>query len=295
MEFKSGFINIIGHPNVGKSTLMNALVGERLSIITSKPQTTRQRIMGIVNGEGWQMVFSDTPGIIDRPAYTLQKNMNAFVNQALEDADILIILTDPFDRFEPEMPAFMAIAALEIPLLVVINKADLFKDQEHTSLIYSQWSERLPGKEILTISALQKTGLDILQSRLLELLPEGPQYYPEDQLTDRNVRFYAAEIIREKILELYKQEVPYSCQVDVEYYQEGDDLDRISAAIFVNRKSQKPILIGRDGQAIKKLGIAAREAIETFIDKKVYLELVVKIKEDWRDNPHALDNFGYRF
>lgn len=295
MEFKSGFINIIGHPNVGKSTLMNALVGERLSIITSKPQTTRQRIMGIVNGEHWQMVFSDTPGIIDRPAYTLQEHMNAFVAQALEDADILIILTDPFDRFDPQIPVFTAITALDIPGLVVINKSDLFKDQEHADLIRNQWSERLPGKEILTVSALQKAGLDGLQSRLLELLPEGPLYYPTDQLTDRNVRFYAAEIIREKILELYKQEVPYSCQVEVEYYQEGEDLDRISAAIFVNRKSQKPILIGREGQAIKKLGIAAREAIESFIDKKVYLELVVKIKEDWRDNPHTLENFGYRY
>lgn len=295
MEFKSGFVNIIGHPNVGKSTLMNALVGERLSIITSKPQTTRHRILGIVNGPGWQMVFSDTPGIIDRPAYTLQEHMNAFVTQALEDADILIVLTDPFDQFDPQLPIFTAIAQLKIPVLVVINKADLFKDEAQAEQIHQQWQDRLPGKDILAISALKKTGLDELQGKLLELLPAGPQYYPEDQLTDRHVRFYTAEIIREKILELYKQEVPYSCQVEVEFYQEGEDLDRISAAIYVNRKSQKPILIGRDGQAIKKLGIAAREAIESFINKKIYLELVVKIKEDWRDNSQILENFGYRY
>lgn len=295
MAFRSGFINIIGHPNVGKSTLMNALVGERLSIITSKPQTTRQRIMGIVNGEEWQMVFSDTPGIIDHPAYTLQEHMNAYVAQALEDADILIILTDPFDKFDTQGPVFTAITQLEIPVLVVINKGDLFKDNAQSELVIQQWQERLPGKELLIISALNKVGLENLQAKLLSLLPEGPQYYPDDQLTDRNVRFYTAEIIREKILELYKQEVPYSCQVEVEFYQEGDDLDRISASIFVNRKSQKPIIIGREGQAIKKLGIASREAIEVFIGKKVYLELVVKVKEDWRDNPNTLENFGYRY
>jgi GTP-binding protein Era len=294
---KSGFINIIGRPNVGKSTLMNALVGERMSIITNKPQTTRHRILGLLSGEDFQMVFSDTPGLIKDPAYHMQKAMNTFVHSSFEDADIMLFVTDMLESYEEDDPFFAKLNKVEAPLFLIINKVDL-SDPEAVANKILWWKNLIKFKEIITISALFKQNTDTLFRLLMKYLPEGPVYYPKDQLTDRPERFFVSEIIREKILLQYEQEIPYSCEVTVTSFKEtqtnkGEDLVRIAAEIYVARKTQKAILIGKGGSAIKKLGMAARKDLEVFLQQKVFLELFVKIKENWRDDENALKRFGY--
>lgn len=294
---KSGFVNIIGHPNVGKSTLMNALVGERMSIITNKPQTTRHRIFGILSGPDFQMVFSDTPGIIAAPAYKMQEAMNASAHSTFEDADLMLLVTDVLEQYDPADPLFSRLQKLAVPLFVVLNKIDLAKPGVLAER-QAWWEANLPGQPIYPIAALEKRQTSELLAAILEHLPEGPAYFPKDQLTDRPERFFISEIIREKILELYHQEIPYAVEVGIESFKEettnqGLPLVRISALIFVARKTQKPIIIGRGGEAIKKLGTLARQAMETFLEKKVFLELHVKIKENWRDDDFLLRQFGY--
>lgn len=295
---KSGFINIIGRPNVGKSTLMNALVGERMSIITAKPQTTRHRILGILSGETFQMVFSDTPGVIEKPSYRMQHTMNAYVRSTFEDADLMLLVTYPDEVYADDDPLLASLRKLEVPCFLVINKVDLIDAAKLDALI-AAWKEKCSFDRILAISALHHTNTDGLLQEILEVLPEGPEYYPKDQLTDRPERFFISEIIREKILLLYHQEIPYAVDIVVESFKEGEvtregkPLVRISAIIFVSRKTQKPIIIGKNGESIKKLGTESRLAIETFLEKKVFLELFVKIKENWRDDDNALRQLGY--
>jgi GTP-binding protein Era len=295
---RSGFVNIIGKPNVGKSTLMNALVGERMSIITNKPQTTRHRIIGLLSGEDFQIVFSDTPGYIEDPAYKMQEAMNKFVNLTFEDADLMLFVTDVNEQYEEDDPIVQKLQRLEVPKFLVINKTDLVKPERIVELI-QQWNEWVEFKETIPISALHKSNTEKLLELILDNLPEGPAYYPKDQLTDRPERFFVSEIIREKILGLYEQEVPYSTEVVVESFKEGttkngEPLIRISALIYVMRKTQKGILIGKGGSAIKKLGTEARKDIETFLESKVFLELHVKVRDNWRDNERALKGFGYQ-
>jgi GTP-binding protein Era len=295
---KSGFVNIIGKPNVGKSTLMNALVGERMSIITNKPQTTRHRIIGILSDDDYQIVFSDTPGIIDDPGYKMQEVMNAFVNTTFEDADLMIFVTTVEEQYDPEDPLFERLRAIEAPLFLIINKTDLVEPARVLELI-QWWRERLDFKEIIPTAALHKSNTDTLLEQILRYLPEGPVYYPKDQLTDRPERFFVSEIIREKILELYHQEVPYSVEVIVQSFKEtetksGDPLIRIGAEIFVARQSQKAIIIGKGGTAIKRLGTVARKSLETWLEQKVFLELHVKVKDNWRDDDRLLKHFGYQ-
>ena len=295
---KSGFVNIIGKPNVGKSTLMNALVGERMSIITNKPQTTRHRIIGILSDDDYQIVFSDTPGIIDDPGYKMQEVMNAFVNTTFEDADLMIFVTTVEEQYDPEDPLFERLRAIEAPLFLIINKTDLVEPGRVLELI-QWWRERLDFKEIIPTAALHKSNTDTLLEQILRYLPEGPVYYPKDQLTDRPERFFVSEIIREKILELYHQEVPYSVEVIVQSFKEtetksGDPLIRIGAEIFVARQSQKAIIIGKGGTAIKRLGTVARKSLETWLEQKVFLELHVKVKDNWRDDDRLLKHFGYQ-
>jgi len=294
---KSGFINIIGRPNVGKSTLMNALVGERMSIITSKPQTTRHRILGIVSDDDYQLIFSDTPGIVVEVGYKMHESMNRFVASTFEDSDVMLFVTDIYDQYEEDGPTVKRLKQLKVPLFLVINKIDQKKDEQVAQLI-KKWNSWVNFKETIPISALEKKNTDKLLELILENTPEGPVYYPKDQLTDKPERFFVSEIIREKILQQYKKEVPYSCEVIVDSFKEaktnkGEDITRIEAHIYVNRKTQKPILIGKGGAAIKKLGVAARQDIEEFLQTKVYLELYVKIKENWRDNEQVLKRFGY--
>ncbi len=294
---KSGFVNIIGKPNVGKSTLMNALVGERMSIITNKPQTTRHRIIGIVSAEDFQIVFSDTPGYIDEPSYKMQEKMNHFVETTFEDADLMLFVTAVEENYKKEDPIVEKLQNLPIPVYLVINKVDTVKP-DRVLLLIQQWNEWVNFKETIPISALNKMNTDKLQELILDVLPEGPVYYPKDQLTDRSERFFISEIIREKILELYKQEVPYSCEVIVDSFKEdhtkrGEELVRIAATIFVMRKTQKAIIIGKDGTAIKRLGAISRAAIEQFLEKKVYMELTVKVRDNWRDDDNLLKGFGY--
>jgi GTP-binding protein Era len=290
MSHKSGFVNIIGRPNVGKSTLMNAFVGEKLSIVTPKIQTTRHRVMGIVNGEEYQVVFSDTPGIL-KPKYRLQEKMMGFVESAFEDADIMLILTEKDDKFDTD-EFFEKINKLELPLLLAINKADL-SDQEEMVTLIDLWKTRLPKAEVFVISALKNYNVQGLFSRILELLPDNPPFYPKDDISDRNVRFFVTEIIREKILFNYQKEIPYSVEVTVDSYQEGEKLDRISVIIYVERDSQKGILIGHKGESLKRIGIQARKDIEKFVGKQIFLEMFVKVKKDWRDNESLLKSFGY--
>ncbi len=297
MSHKSGFVNIIGRPNVGKSTLMNALVGERMAIITSKAQTTRHRLIGIVNGDGYQIVFSDTPGIIRQPHYRMHERMNAFVRGAFEDADIMLLVTEPGDTYSEDDPLIGQLAQLAVPVFLLINKMDL-APPEMLQEMETRWNALIPFRETLTISALHRTHTDHLLEKLLDYLPEGPAYYPADQLTDRPERFFVAEIIREKILQLYEQEIPYACEVGIENYvetqtKEGKPLARISVYIFVERASQKPILIGKGGEAIKRLGSTARRDIEAFLEKKVFLELQVKVRDNWRNDERWLRAFGY--
>ena len=296
MTHKSGFVNIIGAPNVGKSTLLNSLLGEKLSIITNKPQTTRHRIIAIANTDNYQIVFSDTPGIIDDPGYKMQKAMNAFAFSALEDADILIYMVDLTDPtfLSPEM--VQKIKKCTCPKLLVLNKIDA-SDQERVTELLDQLQTDLADFKPIAISALEEAGTQELLQHIESLLPEGPPYYPKDQFTDRSERFFVSEIIREKILELYHQEIPYSCEVIVTSFKQDnnrdDQLIRIGADIIVNRKTQKSILIGKAGSAIKKLGIAARKDVEAFLENKVYLELYVKVKEKWRDDERSLKSYGY--
>lgn len=294
---KSGFVNIVGKPNVGKSTLMNALVGERMSIITNKPQTTRHRIIGILSGDDYQIVFSDTPGIIDSPSYKMHQKMNSFVNTTFEDADLMLFVTEKDEKYKADDPIIEKLKAVEVPLFLVINKVDLAKPEEVIELIQF-WNDLVPFKETIPISALNKDNTETLFELIKKYLPEGPEYYPKDQLTDRPERFFVSEIIREKILLLYQQEIPYSCEVAVESFKEtttnsGEPLVRISALIFVGRKTQKPIIIGKGGTSIKKLGSEARKDIEKFLEQKVFLELHVKVKDNWRDSDNLLKSFGY--
>lgn len=295
---RSGFVNIIGRPNVGKSTLMNALVGERMSIITNKPQTTRHRLVGILNHEDYQIVFSDTPGIIEKPSYKMHDAMNRYVASTFDDADIMLVVTHPGETYADEDPLFAKLQNMEVPLFLIINKIDIATPEKIEELI-ENWSKKAPFKEVIQVSALQKTNTDLLLQRMLEYLPEGPAYYPKDQITDRHERFFAAEIIREKILLLYDQEIPYSCEVAIDDFKDtqttkGEDIANISATIYVNRKTQKPIIIGKEGQAIKKLGMEARKELELFLDRKVFLELFVKIKENWRNDDRSLRQLGFQ-
>ncbi len=297
MAHKSGFVNIVGNPNVGKSTLMNSLVGERISIITSKAQTTRHRIMGIVNTEDMQIVYSDTPGVLN-PVSKLHESMLAFSQGALQDADVLLYLTDTVetgDKNAKFLNAVQKMAADETSLtkvIVVINKMDLVEQAQLVKLV-EEWHERVPQAEIIPISALHKFGTDILLSRIKELLPECPPYFDKDVLTDKPARFFVTEIIREKILLLYEKEIPYSCQVEVESFKESDSLIDISALIYVERDSQKGIIIGKQGTMLKKLGSTARKDIEAFFGKKVMLKTFVKVEKDWRNNQRDLNLFGY--
>ena len=291
MSHKAGFVNIIGSPNVGKSTLMNKLVGEKLSIITSKMQTTRHRILGIVNDDNYQIVFSDTPGIID-PGYKLHENMMKFVSEAIKDADILIVMTDIYESTEKLKDRIEKLAHLEIPVLVLINKIDQ-SDAEKLVEQGDAWKVLLPKAEILPISALHNLGADFILPRIVELLPESPAYYGKDELTNRNTRFFISEIIREKILLQFKKEIPYSCEVVVEEYKEEEKIVKIRANIMVSRDSQKGILIGHKGEKIKQLGIASRLDIEKFVDNKVHLELFIKVDKDWRNKEDKLKKYGY--
>lgn len=293
---KSGFVNIIGRPNVGKSTLMNAMVGERMSIITHKPQTTRHRIIGIWNDEDHQVVFSDTPGIISDPHYKMQKQMNSFAYSAFEDADIVLFVVDKIDEYEGDEKIFELIKKTTVPKYLIINKIDI-TDEVTVTELENRYSSFAKFDKIFKISALEKTNTENLFENIKADLQTGPAYYPKDQLTDRPERFFISEIIREKILELYKEEIPYSTEVEVESYKEselrGEPFVHIFANIYVMRKSQKMILLGKGGKAIKKLGTESRESIELFIEKRVHLELYVRIKEKWRDDDRLLKSFGY--
>lgn len=289
--FKSGFINILGNPNVGKSTLMNEMVGEKLSIITSKAQTTRHRIMGIVNGGNFQLIFSDTPGIV-KPVYRLHDTMMRFVRTALSDADIILYVTDVVETKDKHEHFIEKLKKISTPLIVAINKSDLAEPAK-IELLISEWKQMLPNADIIAISALYKTNINLLFDKILEKLPEGPVYYPDDSLTDRPERFFVSEIIREKIFLNYKKEIPYSCEVIIDSFKESEDIVRINAIINVLRESQKGILIGHKGESLKKTGTQARIDIEKFLGKKVYLGLQVKVEPDWRNNDKALKRFGY--
>ncbi len=293
---KSGFVNIIGNPNVGKSTLLNALIGERLSIITNKPQTTRHRIIAIINEPEYQIIFSDTPGIITEPHYKMQSAMNSFALSALEDADILIYMTDTLESPEIDPKVLRSLKQLETPKILIINKMDV-STQDQIEKLSSWWSDQVDFDHICAISALENVGVEGIQNLIASHLPEGPAYYPKDQFTDKSERFFVSEIIRENILTKYHQEIPYSCEVIVHTFKDRQSrsgpMIHIMADIIVNRKTQKSIIIGKGGSAIKALGTDARKAIETFLDKKVFLELHVKIKEKWRDDDRSLKSYGY--
>jgi GTP-binding protein Era len=291
MEHKSGFVNIIGNPNVGKSTLMNILVGERLSIITSKAQTTRQRIMGIINSDDYQIVYSDTPGII-KPHYKMQEAMMGFVKNAMDDADIILYVTDVKETMDKNIEYINKLNTTDTPVLLLINKIDLSNQDELNGLL-DKWKELLPRAEVFPISALQNFNIENIFKRILELLPEGPPYFEKDALTDKPERFFVSEIIREKIFLTYKKEIPYSTEVVVESFKETDKIIHIQAVIIVARESQKGIIIGKQGLALKKTGSLARVDIETFFGKKVFLELFVKVEKDWRDSDRMLKEFGY--
>ncbi|HKK68735.1 MAG TPA: GTPase Era [Bacteroidales bacterium] len=292
MAHRSGFVNIIGNPNVGKSTIMNKMVGEKVSIITSKSQTTRHRILGIVNGEDFQIVYSDTPGII-KPAYRLQENMMSFVGTAMEDADVIVYVTDVVEKFMKNEQYVERLKETDTPVLVLVNKIDLSNQEEVTELM-QRWKETLPKAEIIPMSALKDHNLNRLLQEILDRLPENPAFFPKDQLTDKTERFIVSEIIREKILMKYKQEIPYSVEVVVESFKEDEKIIRIEATIFVARDSQKGILIGRKGAALKKVGQLSRADAEEFFGKQVYLGLYVKVKKDWRNDDRMLRQFGYQ-
>lgn len=289
---KSGFVNIIGNPNVGKSTLMNALVGERLSIITSKAQTTRHRILGIVSDSDFQIVFSDTPGIL-RPNYKLQESMMRSVSGAVSDADVILYVTDTVEKDNERSGEIIGrILSSGIPTIVVINKIDLSTPEALEALV-AQWHERLPEAVIAPVSAKEQFNIKGLFDLILERLPEGPAFYPEDTLTDKPLRFFASEIIREKILTTYDKEIPYSVEIVIDSYREEPAIDRIAATIYVTRDSQKGILIGHKGEKLKRVGTKAREDLEKFLGKKVFLQLFVKVRGDWRNDQRKLREFGY--
>lgn len=288
---KAGFVNILGNPNAGKSTLMNALVGERLSIITSKAQTTRHRIMGIVNGEDFQIVYSDTPGILE-PKYELHKSMMNFVGTALSDADVILFVHDITEKPDTSEKVMKSLSETDVPVVVLINKIDL-ADQEKLESSVSYWKEKLPKANIIPVSALKKFNIEYVFDKILSLLPESPPFYSKDELTDKPEKFFIAEIIREKILLNYQKEIPYSCEVVVESFKDEPKIIRIRAEIHVARESQKAIIIGHQGSSLKKVGTEARKDMEIFLAKKVFLELFVKVNKDWRDNPNSLKRFGY--
>ena len=288
---KAGFVNIVGNPNVGKSTLMNQLVGERISIATFKAQTTRHRIMGIVNTENMQIVFSDTPGVL-KPNYKMQELMLQFSEAALADADILLYVTDVIEKPEKNADFLDKVAKMTIPVILLINKIDE-SNQETLITLVEKWHNLLPKAEILPISAKNKFGTDVLMKRIEELLPESPAYFDKDQLTDKPAKFFVTEIIREKILRYYDKEVPYSVEVVVERFKEDEKKIHINAIIYVERDSQKGIIIGYQGQALKKVSTEARKSLEKFFDKRIYLETYVKVDKDWRNSQKELGNFGY--
>lgn len=289
---KAGFVNIVGNPNVGKSTLMNSLVGERISIITSKAQTTRHRIMGIVNTEDMQIVYSDTPGVLV-PNYKLQESMLNFSQSALLDADILLYVTDVVESPTKNQTFLDKVAKETVPVLVVINKVDLLQNQAALEVLVEEWKRLLPKAEIIPVSAQYKFNLDNLLRRIEELLPPSPPFFEKDALTDKPARFFVTEIIREKILLTYDKEIPYACEVAVEQFKEEAERIHIMAVIYVERDSQKGIVIGKGGAALKKVGTLARKDIEAFFDKKVFLELYVKVEKDWRSRENKLKGFGY--
>lgn len=288
---KAGFVNIVGNPNVGKSTLMNQLVGEKLSIATFKAQTTRHRIMGIVNTEDTQIVFSDTPGVL-KPNYKMQEMMLQFSESALADADILLYVTDVVEDPEKNMDFLEKVSKMSIPVILLINKIDE-SDQKTLGKLVTKWHELLPNAEILPISAKNKFGVDILLKRVHELLPESPAFFDKDQLTDKPAKFFVSEIIREKILRYYDKEIPYSVEVVIERFKEDDRQIHISAIIYVERSSQKGIIIGHQGMALKKVSTEARKSLERFFDKKIFLETFVKVDKDWRNSQKELKHFGY--
>ena len=287
---KAGFVNIIGNPNVGKSTLMNALVGEKLSIITSKSQTTRHRIMGIFNGDDFQVVYSDTPGIVN-PHYKLHESMMHFVNLALQDADLFLLVTEVGESLKNHETLDKVINST-IPVILLINKIDL-SNQEVVAERIEYWQKEIPRAIIIPTSALEKFNLDAVFNAILEHLPENPPYFPKDELTDKSMRFFVSEIIREKILTHYQKEIPYSCEVVVESFQEENNINKISTLIYVERESQKGIVIGHQGSMLKKVGTEARKDIEEFTGKKCFLEIHVKVLKDWRNNDNSLKRFGY--
>ena len=291
MTHKAGFVNIVGNPNVGKSTLMNQLVGERISIATFKAQTTRHRIMGIVNTDDCQIVFSDTPGVL-KPNYKMQEMMLAFSESALKDADILLYVTDVVENPEKNLDFLDKVRKMAIPVLLLINKIDE-SDQKTLGDIVARWHALLPNAEILPLSAKNKFGVDILLKRIKELLPESPAYFDKEQLTDKPARFFVSEIIREKILLYYDKEIPYSVEVRVERFKEDDTKIHVSAVIYVERDSQKGIIIGHQGVALKKVNTESRKTLERFFGKKIFLETFVKVDKDWRSSQRELDNFGY--
>lgn len=291
MAFKSGFVNIIGNPNVGKSTLMNALVGEKLSIVTAKAQTTRHRIMGIINGDDFQAVFSDTPGIL-KPVYRLQEDMMDVVQGAIGDADVILYVTDTVEKADKYGEHIRRLSELLCPIIVVINKIDL-SDQESVNKLAEYWQSQLPQATVIPASAKENFGLGQILDTVKEKLPEAPAWYDRDTFTDRNLRFFASEIIREKILLNYREEIPYSCHVEIETFHEGQERYDIGAIIYVTRETQKGIVIGKGGSALKKVGTEARHDMEDFFQKKVFLQLLVKVNPDWRENRKELRKFGY--
>ena len=290
-NFKSGFVNIIGNPNVGKSTLLNLLMEERLVIATPKAQTTRHRIKGILTTDEYQIVFSDTPGILE-PAYELQSKMMNYVNEALVDADIILYVVEIGEKKPRNQDFFEKLQKTDVPVLVLINKIDQ-SDQETLEKAVNHWHELLPKAEILPISALRNANIDLLKSKIIELLPEGPKYYPEDQLTDKTERFIVNEVVREKILLNYRKEIPYSVEVVTQIFKEGLELIQIETDIYVERDSQKGIIIGHKGEALSKVGKEAREDLEKFFQKNVFLKLYVRVKKDWRKKDNELKRFGY--
>lgn len=291
MSHKAGFVNIVGSPNVGKSTLMNQMIGEKLSIVTSKAQTTRHRIHGIVNEEDYQVVFSDTPGVVNA-AYKLHETMMSYVESSLKDADILLFITDIYESETNHVETLAKIKKLRIPILCLVNKIDL-GDQHQVLRRLEYWAEQLPNAEIIPVSALHGFNKDVIWEKIVGLLPENPPYFDKEELSDRPVRFFVSEMIREKIFERCQKEVPYSCQVEVESYEEDIDIIRIRAIIVVERDSQKGIIIGKGGSMLKLIGKESRRDIEKFVDKKVYLETFVKVDKDWRESEQKLKKYGY--
>lgn len=296
-KHKSGFVNIIGNPNVGKSTLSNALMNDKLSIVNSKPQTTRHRILGILSEDEYQIIISDSPGMIDQPSYTLQKKMNDFAYGSFEDADILLFVTDIYERYSGDEFVIQNLKKTDVPKFLVINKKDQDKDETKIPMIIEQWNGWLKFDQIFMVSAMHREGIDELLKAIINTLPEGPEYYPKDQLTDKPERFFVSEFIRNGLLSLYKQEIPYSCEVVVEQFKHQEaksgPIINIRAIIYVERPTQKSIIIGKNGESIKKLGTQARLELESFFNEKIFLDLHVVVKENWRNNDQLLKNFGY--